>query len=296
MTREGGRELTRLLFRWFMRRRKALLMVSRYVDRDPHKAIGGSRCPRTVPRLLWSYWKQGEDAAPDLVKHCIDSWRILNPGWDVRILDPTSVPHFTPMDGVPESMRVQHYADVLRLRLLDEYGGVWVDATTRCAKPLDHWLPPLMQSGFFAFSRPGPDREIASWFLASEPGGTLIRAWRRAADAYWLGVSRADNYYWLHYLFEWVTLKNREAGGLWVDTPHISADAPLHVQRCLRLGYDATRIRDSTGLEAIPIHKLNWRENTSIDDLQRILRNGEPLRLRRSGRRYADAGPRIAVG
>ncbi len=178
------------------------------------------------------------------------------------------------MDDMPASIRVQHYADVLRLRLLDEHGGVWVDATTFCARPLEHWLPPLMQSGFFAFSRPSPDREVASWFLASEPGGTLIRAWRRAADAYWLRASRADDHYWLHYLFEWLTLKAPEVGVLWANTPHISAEGPLLLYRCLRQGYDVARLAESNSLDAIPIHKLNWRQNTSVDDVQRCLHNG----------------------
>jgi hypothetical protein len=263
-----------LRFRWFVRRRKMRLELSRYFDRDPHKAILECRCPRKVPRILWTYWRQGESAAPDLVKYCIESWRSLNAGWDIRVLDQSSVPRFTAMQGVPESISVQHYTDVLRVRLLDEHGGVWVDATTLCATPLDHWLPPLMQSGFFAFSRPGPDREIASWFLASQPGGALIRAWRRATDAYWLGVRRADHYYWLHYLFEWLTLNNREARALWASTPHISADGPHLIQQCLRHGHDVTRSNEGTSVEAIPIHKLNWRQNISISDLERMLGHG----------------------
>ena len=270
-------------FRWLVRDRKRRLKRSRDVDRDPHKLLLESQCPRKVPRILWSYWKQGEDAAPDLVKSCIASWRNLNAGWDIRVLDQSSVPRFTAMTGVPESIRVQHYTDVLRVRLLDEHGGVWADATTLCATPLDHWLPPLMQSGFFAFSRPGPDRVIASWFLASEPGGTLIRAWRRATDAYWLSVGRADHYYWLHYLFEWLTLKNPEANVLWAGTPHISADGPHLIQRYLRHGYDATRLNEATDLHAIPIHKLTWRGNISSGDVQSILRTGRLTAPPRSG-------------
>jgi hypothetical protein len=260
-------------FRWFVRRRKMRLTLSEYVARDPRKVLAQSRLPKALPRILWTYWKQGESTAPDLVKHCIESWRSLNPGWDVRVLDQGSVPRFTAMTGLPKSISVQSYADILRLRLLDEHGGVWADATTFCAAPLDHWLPPLMQSGFFAFSRPGPDRVIASWFLASKPGGTLIRAWRRAADAYWRRVSRPYHYYWLHYLFEWLTLTNPDAAVVWADTPHISADGPHLLQRCLRHGYDVTRLNGGTSLDAIPIHKLTWREHIPIREVQRMLRD-----------------------
>ncbi len=259
-------------FRWFVRGRKLRLKLSRHGGRDPHKAFLASHYPKRVPRIVWSYWQQGENAAPDLVKSCIATWRSLNSGWDVRVLDEGSVPQFATMTHLPESIGVQHYTDVLRVRLLDDHGGVWADATTLCATPLDHWLPPLMQSGFFAFSRPATDRVVASWFLASEPGGALIRAWRHATDAYWASVGRADHYYWLHYLFEWMTLKNAEVGGLWARTPQISADGPLLIQRCLRFGYDAGCLDEGVDLDAIPIHKLNWRENISIGDVQRLLR------------------------
>jgi hypothetical protein len=260
-----------------MRGRKARLKLSRYLNGDLRNAILESRSPRELPQIVWTYWQQGERTAPDLVQRCIDSWRTLNPGWDVRVLDQETVPRYISMHGVPQSIRVQHYSDILRIRLLDEHGGVWVDATTLCARPLDHWLPPLMQSGFFAFSRPGPDRELASWFLASERGGRIVRAWRKATDAYWLSVDRADNYYWLHYLFAWVTINNRSVGQLWANTPHISADAPLLIQRCLRQGYNQPHMPEGTSLEAIPVHKLNWRKNTSMDDVQRMLPQGVVL-------------------
>ena len=57
------------------------------------------------------------------------------------------------------------FADQIRIEILHLHGGVWADATTICAKPLDEWLPERMGTGFFAFERPAQDRMIASWFL-----------------------------------------------------------------------------------------------------------------------------------
>jgi len=40
----------------------------------------------------------------------------------------------------------------VRILLLHEFGGIWVDATLLCNRPLDEWLPSTMTEGFFAFA------------------------------------------------------------------------------------------------------------------------------------------------
>ena len=76
-------------------------------------------------------------------------------------------------------------SDLVRLELLHRYGGVWGDATTVCAKPLDGWLNQYARHGFFAFDRPGPDRMISTWFLAAHKGSYIVERWRDAAARYW---------------------------------------------------------------------------------------------------------------
>jgi hypothetical protein len=79
----------------------------------------------------------------------------------------------------------QALSDVIRINLLAEYGGVWVDATTLCRAPLDDWLFECVANGFFAFQNPGCDRLISSWFLASTTNCRLTRVYRDAVNCYW---------------------------------------------------------------------------------------------------------------
>src|SRR5687768_7916817 len=119
-----------------MRLRKARLrQLSEHLDRDARKTILQSKCARPLPKVLWIFWRQGAAAAPEMVKYCIHSWRTRNRGWDVRVIDENDLLQFIDMGGLPGSMGVHHYADVLRVRLLDEHGGVWADATTFCGSP-----------------------------------------------------------------------------------------------------------------------------------------------------------------
>jgi len=117
---------------------------------------------RSIPKTIWIYWAQGEAEAPHVVQRCLESWYTRNPGWELRVLDEESANALIDLSDVPEGLPRRFKADVLRLRLLKEFGGVWTDATTFCHRPFEDWLPMQAASGFFAFSDP-------SLSLASDP-------------------------------------------------------------------------------------------------------------------------------
>jgi hypothetical protein len=91
--------------------------------------------------------------------------------------------------SLPEPIRnlpIQGASNVLRTRYLARHGGVWTDATVLPIRPLDDWLPELMEpAGFFAFAKPGPARPMSSWFLASEAGAYIPRRLLSEIVAYW---------------------------------------------------------------------------------------------------------------
>lgn len=158
--------------------------------RDQRRALETAAQPReSLPRVVWTAWLQGETALPPLARRCIDSWRTLNPGWDVRILNAVTAQPFLQRADVPPrrlaALPMQKQSNILRMRLLTEQGGVWADATTFCLKPLDAWLPKCMHAGFFCFRDPGPNRLVANWFLASDQGSRLGTLWRDAHEAFW---------------------------------------------------------------------------------------------------------------
>src|SRR6185503_7820639 len=35
--------------------------------------------PQTLPRVIWTFWTQGWDRAPDICKLCRKSWEMMNP-------------------------------------------------------------------------------------------------------------------------------------------------------------------------------------------------------------------------
>lgn len=215
--------------------------------------------PRYVPKTIWMYWSQGWENAPEIVKQCRYSWVLMNPGWDVVALDADLVSGYVDMSDLLAGKDIGHaaYSDVLRLHLLHKFGGVWVDATTVCAKPLDHWLPPLMQSGFFAFARPRPDRLVATWFLASEPSGLVSGLWLDLVRRYWREVERADHYFWCHYLFAYGFSHDSVFAAGWAVTPQISAYACMQAQPMSRPTQPEDEVIAGLKGGRVPVYKLN---------------------------------------
>lgn len=252
----------------------------------------------SIPRVVWFLWFQSLEDAPAIVRSCYKSWISLNPAWRVIALDEASAADFASVDLSSRDIAMlspQHKADLVRLNLLARHGGVWADATCFCVRPLDEWLPAQMQSGFFAFHRPGPDRIISNWFLAARPGNVLVSRLSEMMHAYWtgprprnatrqflvtrltrlLGRSRRTRRLWftrvvrswlavcpyfaMHYAFEKLVHDDPACGHVWSRTPKVSADGPhlLHRVGFFSTATDALRAR--IGQREIPVLKLSWK-------------------------------------
>ncbi len=88
-------------------------------------------------KILWMYWDKGiENITDPYNKMCFEGWKLLNPDWDIRILNEKTVPNYIDNFNDFKGCIVQHQADLLRVKLLEKYGGVWADASTLPMKPL----------------------------------------------------------------------------------------------------------------------------------------------------------------
>lgn len=232
---------------------------------------------KKVPRKIWIYWAQGWEKAPPLVKFCRDSWIYNNPGWEIVQLTDANLEQYVQLGPSLEGKDVTHaaYSDIVRMHLLSHYGGVWVDATTFCGSPLDTWLHSVMQSGFFAFQK--PKTTLASWFLAAEQGNILVQKWDEYVMRYWKYAHKPGRYFWLHYLFEYLIVRDHVACRIWQDTPQISSTGPYAARDCLRTsGSDTDRCLNLLLDPNVSVHKLDWKI-----DIPDIFVDNLKLRLKR---------------
>jgi hypothetical protein len=251
-----------------------------------------------IPRIIWFAWFQGLDNAPYVVRKCHESWVARNPGWQVMSLDAKTLPDFATVDysrpGIA-GQSLQHRAGLLRLDLLAHHGGVWADATCFSVQPLDSWLSPNMDSGFFAFHRPGPDRVISSWFLAAQRENILVLRLFDRLLAYWGDHSFRDDerellakmvtrllrrspvtrglwfsrsirdwlaispYYTISYTFEKLVREDPECARIWDRTPKLSAHGPHRLYDAGLLSPASPALRSEIDRREVPVYKTTWR-------------------------------------
>jgi hypothetical protein len=258
----------------------------------------------SIPRKIWIYWHQGLAHAPFVVKKCIDSWIRENPGWEIVILDKDSLHQYIDLDLPTDKLSkldLAKQANLIRLQLLHEYGGVWVDATLYCIRPLDDWIFESAGSGFFAFYKPGPDRIISNWFLASTKASPIIVEWKRRyvsffknntfnndgeykqrlltylarkfngsekTTKYWCSIIvrkifRVYPYFISHYIFERVVSTNSECRKIWADTKKISAVGPHRIHKFGIFSPMDEKIKDEIDNKIAPLYKLTWKYDLS---------------------------------
>ncbi len=243
-------------------------------------------------------WLQGFEDAPLVVKECHKAWKHQNKDWEVIFLDTTTLGQYIDISDVlakQNRMGKQAIADIIRLRLLTQYGGVWADATSYCQVPLDDWLGEYTKTGFFAFGNSITERMLANWFLVASPNNYLMSQWEQLATSYltnnlhldrrwkvvkyfkWLlskpsttrfwfsfpvrKVLKAYPYHWPTYLFRELVRTNMKCRALWEQVKFVDSQTSQRLYHAGLLSKITPEIASEIDSKEVPIYKLTWRKS-----------------------------------
>ena len=179
-------------------------------------------------KIIWQFWWQGEDHAPAIVRRCMASVREHADGWKVIVLDQTNVAEYIDVSPVIQEKHSRgaithtHFSDYLRVKLLERYGGIWIDATVLLTDSIPEAIREakffMFKSSLWAISAEIPDSSVfvrtvetaanerlgggsalgSSWFLSADKGSCLMSVVRQLIESYWEESGRLVDYYLLH--------------------------------------------------------------------------------------------------
>ncbi|KAJ3209133.1 hypothetical protein HDU67_006378 [Dinochytrium kinnereticum] len=161
---------------------------------------------KEIPRKIWTFWDGGpKSKIPEMIRAMTRGWAFHNPSYQVTILGPSTISKHIRMPLPPHfwdsSTTRQQRANWIRLAVLVEQGGFWIDASTILTGSLDtirNRQKELKSEAFaynldwFSLNKSIPVYE--TYFLASVPQGKWLTAWFAEYNTVFSNFRCADEY------------------------------------------------------------------------------------------------------
>lgn len=97
--------------------------------------------------VIWVCWLQGYEAMPEISRICFESLRENVNGHEVILLTLENYSSYVSLPDIVEELyrtkriKPAHFADLLRINILAQQGGLWVDATMLFTDPIgEEWF------------------------------------------------------------------------------------------------------------------------------------------------------------
>lgn len=192
-----------------------------YVLEQPLKPAGK---PNPFPDKVWVCWLQGMEQAPAVVKKCVETIYRHAGGEDrVIVLSEQNMSDYIqmPVDLLEKWKKGiisnTHFSDLLRLALLVEYGGVWIDSTSYLTEDLPD---DVVEADLFCF-KAGPIAKIiaSNWFFAAKPHHEVLEKTRNLLYEYWRKENKLVAYSIFHPFFTMAVESTPACREAWQQVP-----------------------------------------------------------------------------
>ena len=168
---------------------------------------------------IWTAWLQGEEDAPEVIKLNFASIREKSSGHSVIVITNKNVSCFI---SVPESIKQKHesgiighahYSDMIRMMILAQYGGIWLDATIFLHAPIDE---KAFSSSFYSvgfLSGKGLYVSEHKWLvrvIGGNNNSAILNTISSMLNSYWIEHSVPIDYFVFDYLIAVLYRENHE--------------------------------------------------------------------------------------
>lgn len=251
-------------------RKKYGTFIAEFKRDDAERA----KLPHEHSNRVWVCWLQGMETAPEIVKRCFQS---LQDNLIEREIILLTDENYREWVIFPEYIQEKidngiitrtHMTDLLRLELLENYGGTWIDATVFCSgKNIPDYI---WDSDFFLYQimKPGLDghaQRTSSWFITACTNQPIVLLVKELLYEYWKTNSKMADYFLIHDLMELALEVYPEE---WMRVVPVSSSIP-HI---LLLRFDQMyddKIWQATK-DMTPFHKLSWKfSNEQMEAMKR---------------------------
>lgn len=184
-------------------------------------------------KTVWICWMQGRETAPALVNACISSVEKNLIDFEVIILTEKNICDYIKLpehilkkyhDGI---ITKTHFSDIVRVAILCEHGGLWLDSTVFCTE--DSFANEIINMPLFVYKVMNLDQNdeeaimASSWLIASKSNNSILLLTRDLLYKYWEDNNYLKNFFLLHLCF---ALAARKYADEWNSIPMFNNRSP----------------------------------------------------------------------
>lgn len=180
--------------------------------------------------IIWQYWHDGEENAPLLIKKCLESIREHMPNNKQIIISFNTIKDYVELPqryyDLLEKGKISlaHFSDVLRVYLLNKYGGTWIDSTVY----LTGKIPDnIMNSSFFVLQKDplkdNQENKMSCFFIHSKGYSEHIAMLKIILDTYWTENDFVINYFMFEHISTMLSDKTPVLQAEWEAMPYYNA-------------------------------------------------------------------------
>lgn len=241
------------------------LYLRKYV-RQANKIYIPNKDKNMPSHIIWQYWEQGFENAPDIVKQCVASVEKYKNGNKHIVLDKNNISEYI---SIPEYIiemnkkgiiKSAHFSDYIRTALLAKYGGTWIDATVLLADNLPEYVT---NADLFVFQnelRNDLDGlNLANYFISAKPQNEIIEKMKLILEMYWKENDFVNNYFFYLHAFTLLTQSTKELKEEYAKVPFFSFVPVQRFQGELLTPFSEERWNQIKSMSFA--HKLSYKVN-----------------------------------
>lgn len=129
-----------------------------------------------IPKIIWTYWD--EYNLTPFIKLCIKSWKKNCKNYKINIINKKTINKYITINNYNiEIDSPARLSDLLRLKLLSEYGGIWMDISIYLTENIDNIINKYSNYDIIGFDVPSNVFIMESWFIAASKNNNFIKDW-----------------------------------------------------------------------------------------------------------------------
>jgi len=186
---------------WYYANIKEKICI-KYHRKKYGEVISKANIQSELPREIFVFWYQGIQEAPDIVTACIRSIQRNSNGHKINLLDKSNYLSYVhiPQHIIDKFQKgligPAHFSDVIRFNLLNQRGGLWIDATCYVSLPLPD---EIFTSDFYSLKDAYPRQRWTSFFIGGAAHNIIFENMCEFYNKFWAEHDVAFTYLFLDY-------------------------------------------------------------------------------------------------